>query len=222
MVDPPALSLVISDTTHPLCNGNSDGTAIATPTGGTAPYSFTWPAGLPGARDSMRTNLASGTYTVTVTDDNGCTATASFTLVDPTALGATVNVTGHVTCRNGNDGTAQAVPSGGTGPFSYSWSKGNPGATDDLRIDLTAGLVSVTITDNNGCTATGSATVNQPATGMTVNFTGQTNVLCKGDSTGQAIITPTGEHRVIPITGMLVMLESGIVSALTCLLAKLG
>ena len=70
------------------CHGLSDGEATAYPTGGVGPYSFLWSNG---QNDSIAINLAAGSYQVTSTDANGCTATASVTLTDPRSVTATIN-----------------------------------------------------------------------------------------------------------------------------------
>ncbi|UTW64306.1 SprB repeat-containing protein [bacterium SCSIO 12741] len=192
--DPDPMTFGASTISHVQCNGGNDGSITVVVSGGTAPITnYAWSHGPNGAGFNTVNTLTAANYTVTVTDNAGCTEDTTFAVTEPAnPLSVTVNITQHVTCLNGSDGTAQAVPSGGTGPYSYAWSKGNAGATDDLRIGLNAGTVTVTVTDNNGCTTTGSNTVNQPATGIAISFTSQTNVLCKGDNTGEAIITPTG------------------------------
>ncbi|MBC7885412.1 MAG: SprB repeat-containing protein, partial [Saprospiraceae bacterium] len=102
--------------------------------------------------------LVAGTYSVTVSDVNSCTATGSYTVTQPVVLLANVSGTNE-TCNETNNGTAASAPTGGTSPYTYIW---NNDATSSSLTGLVAGTYSVTVTDANGCTATGSYTVTQP------------------------------------------------------------
>lgn len=143
------------------CNGGSDGSATASSSVGTTPFTYTWSNG---ATTATASSLSAGTYTVTVTDANGCSGTATATIGEPTAI--TVNVSGNdATCATGTDGDATATVSGGTAPYAYLWSNG---ATTSTIQNLSPGTYSVTITDANGCVSTGSngsgsVTISRPA-----------------------------------------------------------
>jgi gliding motility-associated-like protein len=106
------------------------------------------------------TGLASGTYTVTLTDATGCSATASYSITEPSAILPVVDSTGGVSCGT-NDGFVATSASGGTGAYSYNWSNG---ATTDDIFNLGNGPYDLTITDVNGCQATISATVSGSGT----------------------------------------------------------
>lgn len=96
------------------------------------------------------TGIGAGTYMITVTDDNGCTAQASATVSEPTVLSGTTTTTAET---NGNDGSIDLTPSGGTAPYSYDWTGPNGfTSTDQSPTGLEGGAYEVTITDNNGCT----------------------------------------------------------------------
>ncbi len=128
-----------------------------TVSGGTSPYSFAWADG-PTTED--RSGLAAGSYSVTVTDANGCTATAGATIAQPTQLTASATKT-DVTCQGGQ-GSIDVTVTGGTTPYSFKWADG---PTTEDRSNLAAGTYSVTVTDANGCTATTGATISQPFCG---------------------------------------------------------
>ncbi|WP_117613480.1 hypothetical protein [Chryseobacterium sp. Leaf180] len=125
------------------------------PTGGTAPYTFNWGSGI---TTEDRTNLPAGTYTVTITDSNGCTATVNATVAQPSLLNATVSQT-NVACNGGNTGTATVTATGGTSPYTYAWSPS--GANGSVITGLTAGNYSVTVTDANLCSIVRNITITQ-------------------------------------------------------------
>ncbi|REC48741.1 hypothetical protein DRF62_19680, partial [Chryseobacterium piscium] len=170
--------------TNIACNGGSTGAINLTPTGGSAPYTFNWGGGI---TTEDRTGLSAGTYTVTITDANGCTGTVTATVTQPTAMSATVSQT-NVSCNSGSNGTAGIVVTGGTAPYTYSWSPS--GGTAATATGLLAGTYTVTVTDANACTITRTVTITQPTaiSGTTV----VTNIACNGGSTGAINLTPTG------------------------------
>jgi len=150
--------LATTQVNNPDCNGNSDGSITLTVGGnGTSPFTYSWsngstlqnPAGLP-----------AGTYTVTVTDANGCTQTATATLTDPPLLTASVTGIQQVDCTHPTGSITTSV-SGGTPGYTYQWSPSGSGANP---AGLPAGTYTATITDANGCTVTVSGTVNENLT----------------------------------------------------------
>lgn len=170
------------------CNGGSNGTATVAPTGGTMPYSYSWSPS--GGTNATATGLAAGTYTVTVTDFNGCQTTRSFTVNQPaTALTAIPSST-DVSCNGGSNGTATVTPSGGTPSYTYSWAPS--GGTAATATGLAAGTYTCTITDANACQITRTVTISQPATTITVTPVAQTNIACNGAATGAATVEVTG------------------------------
>ncbi|HXB12582.1 MAG TPA: T9SS type A sorting domain-containing protein [Bacteroidia bacterium] len=139
--------------TNPSCSLNN-GTITATVYGGVSPYTYTWSNG---ATTATITNLSVGTYSVTVYDAAGCSLTDSLTLSNDSMsvyLAETDAFCGNPV------GTAIAYPSGGSAPYTYSWSNG---ATTDTIHGLSAGTYSVTVTSFAGCSASASVTVNATA-----------------------------------------------------------
>ena len=184
ITEPDALSASIV-ATNVNCNGGNNGTVDLTVTGGTAPYTFEW-SNTATTEDMI--GLTAGTYSVTVTDANGCTTTASADVTEPTMLVASGVVDANINCNGGNNGAATVNVTGGTAPYSYEWSNT---ATTASMIGLTAGTYDVTVTDANGCTATASVTITEPAL-LEVSTVVDTNVSCNGGATGSVTINLTG------------------------------
>jgi len=184
ITQPPALAATQSQT-NILCNGACTGAAAVVPSGGTAPYSYSWAPS--GGIGPTTTGRCFGTYTCTITDANGCSITRTFNITQPTAL-TTTGAQSTILC-NGGTGSATVTPSGGTGPYSYSWApSGGAGAT---AIGLFAGTTyTVTVTDASGCTATRTFTFTQP-TALAATQS-QTNILCNGTCTGSAAVVVSG------------------------------
>lgn len=185
--DIPSASIAMTGI-DPLCNDSCNGEAIATPTGGTPPFSYLWddPAG---QTDSIATGLCAGLYTVTLTDANGCVAVNQVSLSEPTPIGLSLLIIDNGTCAGNCDGSITVIPSGGTIPFTYLWN--DPLAqTTATAIDLCAGTYIVEVTDANGCSDTTSGTVNNPV-GLTAVANG-TDVSCNGLCDGSATAVVSG------------------------------
>lgn len=183
-VDEP-LPITIADNLYDVsCNGGTDGAIKITPSGGNPGYTYSWSNG---ASSDTLSNLAAGTYTVTVGDSKGCTAVANYTINEPGAIVINESIN-NVSCNSGNDGNIKVNISGGTFPYSYSWSNG---ATSDSVFNLSAGAISVTVTDNNGCTSSESYTITQPFP-LTLNANISDVTPCNGGSNGAIGLTVSG------------------------------
>ncbi len=169
------------------CFGTSDGAIMVTPTAGTAPFTYSW-SPVASTLDSV-SGLAPGTYSVTVQDHSGCSGTASAVIIQPAQIRDSMIAVINANCAT-NRGSAQVGAKGGIGSLSYSWSNG---ALTALDTGLTAGAYTVTITDANACSSTATATITQPVVTVTP---AQTDVLCRGNTTGSATATPSGGAAV--------------------------
>lgn len=150
-------SVAISTFVDPaLCNGDSNGSIFITVTGGVAPYTYLWSNA---ATTEDIAGLSAGIYTVTVTDQNTCTATVSRTVLEPPLLTVNASVS-NVTCFGEANGAIVLTVAGGAGSYTYLWSDG---FTNPTHLNLSAGTYCVTVTDMNACTVSTCATVNQPA-----------------------------------------------------------
>lgn len=179
---PPLLNVSLTST-NVQCFGDNDGSITATVSGGVAPYSYSWPG-----NTNQLTNLSNGLYSLLVTDNNGCSTGSSVEISGPLdQLTFSGNVF-DVACQGENTGAIYISPFGGTTPWSFSWSNG--AITQDLE-NVAAGTYSLTLTDNNGCTATNSFTINEPTTSISASFT-TTAVACFGEATGAIDLSTSG------------------------------
>lgn len=182
------LQLSSAVTNHVSCFGGNDGSGGVTISTGTPPYTYIWDPS--GGIGPVATNLAAGTYTVTVTDVVGCTSTASITINEPPLLEANITDSTVVTCFGYSTGNATVTASGGTQPYTYSWSPlGGTGATST---GIPAGTYNVTVTDNLGCTATDFVILNSaPEIGLILTPTDES---CLTYCNGSISSTLTGNY----------------------------
>lgn len=142
------------------CFGFNTGRVFSNATGGTTPYSYSWSTS-PVQTLPVAVNLVAGNYTVTVTDANSCTVSATDVVGEPTQL--TVSITNQVdnVCYGGNIGTATATAAGGSLPYVYNWNT-NPVQNTTTATGLTAATYGLTVTDDSLCVANTSVTILQP------------------------------------------------------------
>lgn len=158
MTSPPDL-LLSADANGTSCFGENDGSATVTASGGTPSYSYFWSNF---QTNAMATQLAPGSYTVTVTDENGCSDSISVIVGQPPLLTANAQAEDPVICPDQTT-NLMATATGGTAPLSYAWTGGS---TDSLLTGVGEGFYTILVTDANGCTADASISVQlqQPAT----------------------------------------------------------
>ncbi len=177
ITQPPLLTATITGHTDDICYGGGTGTANVIAAGGTTPYNYRWyPSG---ASSATATSLFSGTYTVIVTDSNGCNATASVTITQPTAVSVNASGPASVNCI-GDFVSLCATASGGTGAYKYMWQPtgGNSScAYDNPTVSTT---YTVTATDSCGVNASTTITVLVPPP-IYLNISGVSSV-CPGGS----------------------------------------
>lgn len=185
ITQPPVLTSNNAGQTNVACNAGTSGSFTVTAAGGTPAYSFSNNGG-PGQPTGTFSNLPAGSYTVTVTDNNGCQSTQTFTLTQPPALLVATNVV-NANCTASN-GSGTATPSGGTPGYTFSWSNG--GGSGATSSGYPAGSQTVTVTDANGCQAT--ATINIASIpGGTASIPTTSNVTCNGANDGSIVTSVT-------------------------------
>ncbi len=183
---PMEISFVLQGT-DVSCTGEFDGSIECFPSNAMEFYSYTWSNGM---SSQNATGLSPGTYTVTLTDVNGCTASDSYTVMGPNPIGLTLDVTHPMNCA-ATDGAIDLTVSGGVAPYTYNWDVDGNGNLDTEDIEgFWPGYYEVTVTDANGCTATiGSELVGANVLFITANVTDASNCIAPD---GAIDITATG------------------------------
>lgn len=171
--------------TDKSCSDKNDGSIDVTVSGGKTPYTFNWSNSLGSAEDVI--GLNAGTYGVTVTDANSCTATLSKTIASPPALFAPATVV-PVACFGQSTGTISISATGGNSGYTYLWADGSVGAS---RTNLPAGSYVLTLKDSKNCQKDTTIVVSQPAAALSLSST-VTSVGCFGASTGAVDLSVTG------------------------------
>ena len=185
ITQPLPLSVSLAST-NVSCFGGSNGSINSTVTGGTAPFMYSWtPIGATSANIS---GLLAGTYSLTVTDFLGCTASGNVTITQPAVLVNTITST-NATCNNANNGTATVVASGGSPNYTYLWMPGS--LTSGSVSGLAVGTYTLTTTDNHGCTKVDFVSITQPPV-LTASFINHGNVSCFGGSNGSVTVNAAG------------------------------
>ena len=162
--------------TNISCNGGNNGVLAIVATDGTAPYTYQWSDGL--GDSSIVNNLIAGTYTVTITDDTGCSSVATATLIEPDPIVLTINPT-SAGCGSPT-GSATVEVSGGTAGYSFLWSDASSQVTQ-TAVNLMPGDYTVTVTDANNCVKTASTTItgNQ---NLSFSVTPESSSICGSES----------------------------------------
>lgn len=176
------------------CNNDATGIINLTPTGGTAPYTYSWTktgVGTFSATTEDLTDLTSGSYTVAITDSKSCTVSSTGILVTQPAAPLSLNLSAsnNVNCYGGSDAAITVSATGGTAAYSYTWSNG--GNTNSIS-GLSEGTYTATVTDVNGCTNSQGFTITQPSAALSTVIASVTNLTCNGDNNGAINLTPAG------------------------------
>ncbi|PLX07862.1 MAG: hypothetical protein C0596_08965 [Marinilabiliales bacterium] len=169
------------------CYGVTDGSITANPIGGTEPYVYECNT-TPVLNTQTIDNLDVGSYTVTVTEDQGCTFETTADLIEPPSLDISIDEVTDITCYGFDDGTATIIANGGTTPYTIHWSNATLSGFEPTG--LAPGTYDFTVTDDNGCTGENTLTVDDvPEFSETGTFV---DVDCYGQQTGQVDVTVNG------------------------------
>jgi len=222
ITSPPALTMS-GTSSNITCNGASNGSIQFNYITGVAPVTSVTTvvpplAGYPLNNQTLQTGLDSGTYTVTMTDNIGQTASQVFTITQPTAI--TGNITPqHITCNGAANGVISVTGlAGGTPPYNsvYSWDGPTPspivytGPTLQPigTLAYPAGIYTATVTDSNGCIKDFTVEVLEPPV-LLITLVSKTNVTCNGGSNGQITVSVSGGNPAIGFGTYQVRIDGG-------------
>jgi gliding motility-associated-like protein len=178
------------DVVNPLCAGDANGSATAVVSGGTAPYTYTWSVN-PGLNAPVITDLAAGSYSLQVTDDNGCTLLIPFNLQAPAPLAVVLLSQTDVGCAGENTGAATIQVSGGTAPFTIDWNTTPPTSGSSIA-SVEAGTYTATISDANGCITTFDVVISEPDEILSLITIASNNPSCSNSGDGNIEVEATG------------------------------
>lgn len=129
------------------CFGDCNASLNVTPQSGTAPFSYVWTPNV--SSTNIANGLCAGSYTVDITDANGCANQYIYTITQPAVL--TLSLSGTDTICSGDNTTITATAGGGTGPYTVSWDNSLPNGTSQTVSPSASTLYTATLTDANGC-----------------------------------------------------------------------
>jgi len=183
------LVVTIDSSSNPSCFEFSNGSARATVSGTGAPFSFLW---TPGGQTIINpTNLSAGLNTLSVTNNTGCTGSASILIVSPPAIASAITGIQKPSCFGLCDGSATLLYNGGTPPLTIAWN--DPGLqTSYMAENLCAGTYLVKITDAVGCFITDSSAIISQPNELIIQNNLISNITCEGDTNGVISYTISG------------------------------
>ncbi|MCX7955125.1 MAG: PKD domain-containing protein [Bacteroidales bacterium] len=193
MIPNPEFQIVSVTHTNNICAGDSIGTITINVANGTPPYVYSISTGITDTVNSTTytfTGLVAGTYSVTVSDINGCSHTANVTIIETNPPISITLIPVNVLCHGDSTGIIYSQVTGGTPPYSYTWLP--MGGNNANATNLPAGQYTLIVTDAVGCTKTATTTITEPATEVQGTVDSVKHILCYGQSTGAIYISVWG------------------------------
>ncbi len=185
LTEPPALSLALEAVQGVDCAGAANGALAVSADGGTPGYTYNWSNGGSGPEID---GLGPGDYTVTATDAEGCTETATYQVPTNGSLNVDLEELDDVSCAGGSDGFISVSASGGQGPYTYNWSNGQSG---NILSDVSEGGYGLTVSDALGCEAITTYMIEEAAALDLASLSVQ-DVDCFGGSDGSISLQGSG------------------------------
>lgn len=185
VIEPSRFVAILQSEQHIKCYGDNTGNINVKVNGGSAPYTYKWSNG---ATTEDLKDILAGSYSLVVSDNNGCSETIRTVITQPTRVVFNIKSVTNLTCNKDNSGAIDISITGGLGPYNYKWSNGT--TTQDL-VGVAAGKYSVTISEANGCSKTLEATITEPPL-LSLKIDNVTHILCNGNTNGAIAITAAG------------------------------
>ncbi|MCD9017605.1 T9SS type A sorting domain-containing protein [Parachryseolinea silvisoli] len=168
------------------CYGSSDGIITSEASGGSGGYTYNWSDG---KTTPLVTGMAAGSYTLTVSDNNGCSDATTQSISSPAVVTLSVVREKNISCFTGSDGEIELLAGGGVGNYEYSRSNGASWQPENVFSMLTAGAYTITLRDGNGCTETAPSTLTQP-TQINIAIADKQPAFCNDPAgTARAVVT---------------------------------
>lgn len=171
------------------CLTGVGGSMSATVAGAATPFNFVWNT-VPPTNAAAATNVNPGTYTVTLTDANGCVAQDNVTITQQGTLVTSVVSTIDLICNGMPTGNLEVAASGTSGPYTYTL--GNDTSYIGVFSNLYAGTYNVVIYDAIGCSATQQVTLVGPSNPVSIAQTSHVDASCFGYNDGSVSFTASG------------------------------
>ncbi len=210
--DPNALSCMIEFSNDVSCFGLADGEFQVGANGGTAPYSYFLNGNI--NTSGIFTNLDEGTYVITISDSNGCTAECEvITISQPEELVCDILSVTNITCSGASNGLIEIIGQGGTAPYSYT--DGNTTNSTGIFSNLLANTYTITITDANLCETSCEAIVIDEPAELTCGNVELTDVSCANGNDGSIVIEPTGGTAPFSFTNLISTNTTGVFDGLS-------
>ena len=188
VIEPTLVEISVDEIINAACFGYCDGSISASGIGGVGNYDFAWQSG---TKTDRIEDLCAGIYGLTLTDGNGCETNTSIPVQEPPEFIATGIEDNGVTCLGWTDGAGSISTNGN--PTNYNWQNG---ANTQAVTDLGAGDYSVTVTNSDGCFDTTMVTISEPLNPYLVEISVDEPIVCKGETNGVLMSTPTGGTTV--------------------------
>lgn len=195
IVDTLQVPAFADSTFNVLCKGDATATITLDGVGGQPGYTFNWDASVTstsGTGDKVAESLIAGTYAVTITDDNDCQDSTTYTVTEPyTSISISKLDYEEVFCKTDSTGWVSVGTNGGTGAYVYAWDD-FAGQTDTLLDGVPTGTYEVVVTDANGCQDSLTHTVTEPSLALDIWLSDSLDIYCRGDETGYLEVTNNG------------------------------
>jgi gliding motility-associated-like protein len=159
--------------------------------GGTGPYAYSWNSGL--SNTVNLTNIAGGSYSLQITDNNNCVSTFSTSIINLPVPSIGITSTNSVSCYGVNNGIATATINNVALPYNMNWLPSGGNALS--ATNLTVGNYTAQLTDANGCLVSANVTINEPSL-LSISSVSVTDVLCYGQNSGAVTIQAIGGSSV--------------------------